>query len=178
MPGMALAGTEKYSLAGFNSCLRSWYFRYLSSMFASINNFIIAIATRVLPVPVAIWTRAFLCPLAKCSLNSFTIWILRGRSTIWVSILIFRGSILSGNFQRLYRLWNVSILVLLEVALRHNPLLWCYKTHHCFNPCFIGSCSATALLTVFILFVLEFQSLFYWKLLCDLIGCYTIIIIF
>ena len=120
MPGMALAGTEKYSLAGFNSCLRSWSFRYLSSMFASINNFIIAIATRVLPVPVAIWTRAFLCPLAKCSLNSFTIWILRGRSTIWVSILIFRGSILSGNFQRLYRLWNVSILVLLEVALRHH----------------------------------------------------------
>ena len=31
---------------------------------------------------------------------------------------ISRGSILSGNFQRLYRLWNVSILVLLEVALR------------------------------------------------------------
>ena len=64
-------------------------------------------------------------------------------------------------------LFGVSILVLLEVALRHAIHHKKRKMFLSFNPCFIGSCSATSEDVWMELSRSKFQSLFYWKLLCD-----------
>ena len=117
---------------------------------------------------------------------------MRQQSTKWVSILVLLEvalrqrlpfpSVVSGL---------VSILVLLEVALRRwrcynlgsgldlfqSLFYWKLLCDYAlsvaatlsigFNPCFIGSCSATNQAVLSDECFCWFQSLFYWKLLCD-----------
>ena len=60
---------------------------------------------------------------------------------------------------------RVSILVLLEVSLRQPSMSPKIFGIFCFNPCFIGSISEASPALQKVVTVDLFQSLFYWKYL-------------